>query len=48
MNDLMKDAAVATAPQWAATLPLVLFVAFFVAVVVWTYTRAPSRAPEME
>lgn len=48
MNDLMKETAAATAPEWAATLPLVLFVAFFVAVVVWTYTRAPANAPEME
>jgi len=48
MNDLMKGAVVETGMHWAATLPLVLFVLFFVAVVVWTWSSAPKAAPALD
>ncbi len=47
MNDLMKDVVATSAPEWAATVPLVLFVLFFAAVVVWTI-RQPAEAPPLE
>jgi len=37
-----------TGMHWAATLPLVLFVLFFCAVVLWTYTSSPKTAPPLE
>ena len=47
MNDLMKDVAVDTAATWTATVPLVVFVLFFVAMVAWTFT-ADIHQPDLE
>ena len=44
MNDLMKDVVATSGTEWAATFPLVLFVLFFAAVVVWP-NRQPAAAP---
>ena len=47
MNDLMKEVVAGSGTEWAATLPLVLFVAFFAAVVIWTMAQ-PAEAPPLE
>ena len=48
MNDLMKGAVADTGMHWAATLPLVLFVVFFTAVLIWTWSASPKTAPPLE
>lgn len=48
MNDLMKQAAAEHVPAWTATVPLVLFLAFFIGVVLWTVFRAEADAPPLE
>ncbi len=45
MNELMTDTAAVTAATWTATLPLVVFFAFFVAMVVWTMTAKIEQPP---
>lgn len=46
MNDLIKQ-VLGEGSAWPATIPLVLFVTFFVAVVIWTW-RQPDLAPPLE
>ncbi|MCO4773178.1 MAG: hypothetical protein KDA24_24305 [Deltaproteobacteria bacterium] len=48
MNDLMKGAIADTGMHWAATVPLVLFVVFFSAVVIWTWSSTPAAAPSLD
>ncbi len=47
MNDLMKSIVAGSGTEWSAIIPLVLFVAFFAAVVIWTI-RQPADAPPLE
>ena len=45
MNSMMKEAIASTGTEWASTVPLVLFVTFFLAVIVWTmlYAQPPAE-----
>lgn len=47
MNDMMKEVVASSGTEWAATVPLVLFVLFFAAVVIWTWSQ-PAEAPPLE
>jgi len=45
MNEVMKETVAATGLEWTATVPLVLFVTFFVAVVAWSLWRSEPPPP---
>ncbi|MCK6527287.1 hypothetical protein L6R50_06890 [Myxococcota bacterium] len=45
MNEAMKHAVASAGISWSATVPLVLFVAFFVGVVAWSLWRSEPPPP---